>query len=183
MWLEGRNLHTSQPAAKLAARCHAPFLVEQVLSPVTYKLSLPSTWNVHPVFHTDLLTPYRETPFHEENYQRPPAKLVQGAEEYEVKAVSGMCHYGRRKKHQYLVRWKGYPDSNNEWVDHTDMHAPEAIKEYEETQKDKSRLRILANPPNTLMSSSPISISSNSPTHLEILDALVATTADNIAEA
>ena len=183
VWLEGRNLHTNQPTAKLAARRHRPFPVEQVLSPVTYKLSLSPTWNVHPVFHTDLLTPYRETPFHEENYQRPPAKLVQGAEEYEVKAVPGMCHYGRRKKHQYLVRWKGYPDSNNEWVDHTDMHAPEAIKEYEETQKDKSRLRILANPPNTLMSSSPISISSNSPTHLEILDALVATTADNIAEA
>ena len=58
VWLEGRNLRTSQPAAKLAARCQGPFLVEQVLSPVTYKLSLPSTWNIHPVFHTDLLTPY-----------------------------------------------------------------------------------------------------------------------------
>ena len=29
--------------------------MEQVLSPVTYKLSLPSTWNVHLVFHIDLL--------------------------------------------------------------------------------------------------------------------------------
>ena len=55
VWLAGRNLRTSQPATKLAARHHGPFLVEQVLSPVTYKLSLPSTWNVHPVFHTDLL--------------------------------------------------------------------------------------------------------------------------------
>ena len=59
MWLEGRNLHTSQPAAKLATRHHGPFPVEQVLSPVTYKLSLPLTWNIHPVFRTDLLTPYR----------------------------------------------------------------------------------------------------------------------------
>ena len=140
VWLEGHNLHTSQPAAKLAARCHSPFLVEQVLSPVTYKLSPPSTWNVHPVFHTDLLTPYWETPFHGKNYQHPLAKLVQGVEEYEVEAVLGMRHYRRKKKRQYLVKWKGYPDSDNEWVDHEDMNAPEAIQEYEKARKDKSRL-------------------------------------------
>ena len=65
-----------------------------------------------------------------------------------------MCHYGRRKKHQYLVRWKGYPDSDNEWVDHEDMNSPEAIKDYERTQKDKSRLHSQASLPNPLMSSS-----------------------------
>ena len=80
VWLEGRNLRTNQPTAKLAARRHGPFPVEQVLSPVTYKLSLPLTWNIHLVFHTDLLTPYQETPFHGKNYQRPPAELVQGQE-------------------------------------------------------------------------------------------------------
>ena len=58
VWLEGRNLRTNQPTAKLAARRHGPFPVEQVLSPVTYKLSFPPTWNVHLVFHIDLLTPY-----------------------------------------------------------------------------------------------------------------------------
>ena len=183
VWLEGRNLHTSQPAAKLAARCHSPFPVEQVLSPVTYKLSLPSTWNVHPVFHTDLLTPYRETLFHGKNYQCPSAELVHGVEENEVEAVLDMCHYGRKKRRQYLVKWKGYPDSDNEWVDHGDMNAPEAIQEYEEARKHKSRLRSLANLPNTQMSSSPISISSNSLTHLKVLDALVAASASNLAEA
>ena len=163
VWLEGHNLRTNQPTAKLAARRHRLFPVEQVLSPVTYKLSLPSTWNIHPVFHTDLLTPYRETPFHGENYQRPLAELVQGQEEYKVEAVLDERHYGRKKKCQYLVKWKGYPDSNNKWVDHADMHAPEAIKEYEEVRKDKSRLRSHINWSNTLMSSSPISISSDSP--------------------
>ena len=183
VWLEGRNLRTNQPTAKLAAQCHRPFLVEQVLSPVTYKLNLPSTWNIHLVFHTGLLTPYRETPFHGENYQCPPVELIQGQEEYEVEAVLGERHYGRKKKRQYLVKWKGYPDSDNEWVDHVDMHALEAIKEYEETRKDKSRLRSRVNRSITLMSSSPISISSSSPTHLDVLDALVAAPASDLAEA
>ena len=183
VWLEGRNLRTSQLTAKLAARHHGPFPVEQVLSPVTYKLSLPSTWNIHPVFHTDLLTPYRETPFHGENYQRPPAELVQGQEEYKVEAVLGKHHYGRKKKRQYLVKWKGYPDSDNKWVDHADVHAPEAIKKYEKTRKDKSRLHGHINQSHTPMSSSPISISSYSPAHLEALNALVTVSAGDLAEA
>ena len=154
-----------------------------MLSPVTYKLSLPSTWNVNLVFHIDLLTLYWETPFHRENYQCPSAELVQGIEEYEVEAVLDMHQYGRKKKHQYLVKWKGYPDSDNKWVDHTDMHTPEAIKEYKEAQKDKSRFCGLTSLPNSQMNSSPISISSNSPTHLEILNAIIATSASNLTEA
>ena len=83
----------------------------------------------------------------------------------------------------YLVKWKGYPDSDNEWVDHADMHAPEAIKEYEEARKDKRRLCSRTNRSITSMSSSPLSISSNSPTHLDILDALVAAPTDDLAKA
>ena len=150
---------------------------------MTYKLSLPLTWNIHLVFHTDLLTPYRETPFHGENYQHPPAELIQGQEEYEVEAVLDEHHYGRKKKRQYLVKWKGYPDSDNEWVDHADMHTPEAIKEYEDVRKDKRRLRGRTNRSTTSMSSSPISISSNSPAHLDILDALVAAPTSDLAKA
>ena len=63
------------------------------------------------------------------------------------------------------------------------MHAPEAIKEYKEAQKDKRRLRSRTSWSITSMSSSPISLSSNSPTHLDILDALVATPIGDLAEA
>ena len=94
-----------------------------------------------------------------------------------------MRHYGRKKMCQYLVKWKGDPDSNNEWVNHKDMNAPEAINEYKRTRGDKRRLCSLTIAPNMLMSSSPISVSSNSPTHLEILDALVTASANNLTEA
>ena len=97
VWLEGHNLHTNQPTAKLATRCHGPFPVEQVLSPVTYKLSLPSTWSVHLVFHIDLLTPYWKTPFHGRNYECPPPDLVANQEEYEIEKVLDVRHYRRKK--------------------------------------------------------------------------------------
>ena len=64
VWLEGRHLRTNQPTTKLAPRRHGPFPIVQVMSPVNYRLKLPTQWSIHPVFHIDLLTPYRETPMH-----------------------------------------------------------------------------------------------------------------------
>ena len=64
VWLEGRHLRTNQPTAKLAPRRHGPFKVVQVMSNVNYCLQLPTQWSIHSVFHTDLLTPYHETPTH-----------------------------------------------------------------------------------------------------------------------
>ena len=44
-----------------------------------------------------------------------------------------MHHYERKKMCQYLVKWEGYPDSNNKWVNRDDMNTLEAINEYEKT--------------------------------------------------
>lgn len=73
---------------------------------------------VHPVFHIDLLTPYHDPLLRGKNYTCPPPDLIIEAEEYEVEWILDMWHVGRRKKHQYLVKWKGYPELDNEWVDH-----------------------------------------------------------------
>ena len=100
--MAGRVQPSHQSTAKLAARRHGPLPVKQVLSPVTYKLSLPSTWNVHPVFHIDLLTPYRETLFHGRNYERPPPDLVANQEEYEIEKVLDV---------QYATMEERKPDS------------------------------------------------------------------------
>ena len=35
----------------------------------------------------------------------------------------------------YLVQWKGYAEEHNLWVKAEDMHAPDAIREYEEAQQ------------------------------------------------
>ena len=96
VWLEGRNLKIDQPALKLAAKQYRPFLVVQVLSPVTYQLTLPEQWKIHPVFHVDLLTPYKETTFHGVNYTRPPLDLINNEEEYEVEKILDSRVRGRK---------------------------------------------------------------------------------------
>jgi hypothetical protein len=137
VWLEGKNLRTVQPAAKLAPKRHGPFKVIQVMSAVNYRLELPTQWSIHPVFHIDLLTPYHETPIHGTNYQRPPPDLVEGEEEYEVETVLASRRFGRGKKLQYLVKWKGYPDSDNQWIDKEDIFADDAIREFKNSNPNQ----------------------------------------------
>ena len=157
VWLEGKNLRTAQPTPKLGARHHGPFKVVQVMSSVNYRLELPTQWSIHPVFHIDLLTPYHQTIMHGTNYQRPPPDLVDNAEEYEVEKVLDSQLFGRRRRLQYLVKWKGYPDSDNMWVDKDDVFADDKVREFKESNPNaRTHLRraITTNDPHLLLASS-----------------------------
>jgi hypothetical protein len=138
VWLEGKNLCISQPTAKLVPRRHGPFKVIKVLSPVSYQLALPTQWSIHPMFHIDLLTPYHETIMHGPNYQRPLPDLVDGEEEYSVEKILDSRQFGRRQCLQYLVKWEGYPDSDNMWVDKDDVFADDKVQEFKALNPDKN---------------------------------------------
>ena len=130
VWLEGRNLRIDRPSIKLAPKRYGPFKIRKVLSPITYQLALPPQWKIHDIFHADLLTPYHETELHGPNFTKPPPDLIDGEEEYEVEEVLQSQKFGRRGKVQYLVKWKGYPESENQWVDWEDLHADELIADF-----------------------------------------------------
>ena len=127
------------------------------MSPINYRLELPTQWSIHPVFHIDLLTLYRETIMHGANYQRPPPDLVNNAEEYKVEKVLDSWLFGRRRRLQYLVKWKGYPDSDNMWVDKDDVFADDKVREFKESNPDaRTHLRraIVMEDPHSLLASS-----------------------------
>ena len=113
VWLEARNLKLNYENRKLAPRREGPFSISEVLSPITYRLKLPTSWKIHNVFHASLLTPYRENTEHGKNFLEPPPDLVDGEEEYEVEAI--LSHKGTARRRRYLIKWKGYPSSENSW--------------------------------------------------------------------
>ena len=131
VWLDRRNIKTYQPTAKLAPKCHGPFPIQRVLLPIDYQLTLPEQWKIRDIFHVDLLTPYRETEFHSANYAQPPPDLIGEEEQYEVEQVLDECNYGRWKKKQYLVKWKGYLLHHGR-----DVH-PTWVKSFTETLSNK----------------------------------------------
>ncbi len=129
VWLEGKNLHITG-THKLLPKRYGPFTIMERIGPVAYRLELPLSMKVHNVFHIDLLMPYKEMEQYGTPYTRPPPVINQGEEEYEIKSIISDRSFGRNWKKQYLVHWKGYPSSNNSWVDHEDLHAPEILQEY-----------------------------------------------------
>jgi hypothetical protein len=138
VWLEGKNLRINQPTAKLVPRRHGPFKIIQVMSTVNYRLELPTQWSIHPVFHINLLTPYKEMIMHGPNFTRPAPELIDGEEEYSVEKILDSQHFGRRQRLQYLVKWEGCPDAENMWVDKDDVFADDKVREFKASNPDSA---------------------------------------------
>lgn len=113
--LDGKNLKTTRPKAKLSDKHHGPFEVTDVLGPVNYRLKLPPTWRIHPVFHAALLLPYVETEAHGPNFPSNPPELIDDKEEYDVETILDSRATRNKRGVQYLVKWLDYPSSDNSW--------------------------------------------------------------------
>ena len=48
--------------AKLAKRYYGPFQILERIHETSYRLKLPSSWNIHNAFHVSLLKPYKGDP-------------------------------------------------------------------------------------------------------------------------
>src|SRR6266403_1001580 len=131
VWLDASHLKLPHQKAKLTPKRLGPFEIVQEISPVAYRLELPPNWRIHDVFHASLLTPYYETTAHGPNFTRPPPDLIDGEEEYEVERIVAHRQFGRSKRLQYLIKWKGYPESDNTWEPADQVHAPELIKHHQ----------------------------------------------------
>src|SRR5216683_1794424 len=115
---------------------------------------------MHPVFHASLLMPYIKTKEHGENFTRPPPDMIEGEVEYKVEAIRAHCY--QRCKLQYLIKWKGYPESDNTWEPVDNMQAAQLIRKHHATHllEDKrtagqARTVSLTSQPTWLLESDP----------------------------
>jgi len=129
------NLQTTHPKVKLAPRCYGPFKVLWT-SPTNCKLELPAQMRIHPVFYNSLLKPYNETTAHGPNFAHPPPEIVGGKEgHYKIERILTSYPTRNRKSTQYLVKWKGYPDSENSWLPAKELQlARELLKQFHDRQ-------------------------------------------------
>jgi len=131
VWLDARNLRAKVPSKKLSPRRYGPFTIMKQVSPVAYQIQLPQSMKIHDVFHVDRLIPFTETQEYGVAYPQPPPELIDGEEEYEVEEIlDDRIKPRTRNQKQYYVKWKGYAQSENSWVDEKDLHASELLEEY-----------------------------------------------------
>ncbi len=72
--------------------------------------------NIHPVFHVALLHPWKAGG---SSREPPPPLLVDGAEEYQVEKI--LQHRRRGRSTQYLIKWLGYDEAHNAWLNEEDL--------------------------------------------------------------
>ena len=130
VWLEGSHLRLPHQSTKLAPKRYGPFTITKQINPVTYQLTLPATWQIHPMFHASLLSPYVETDAHGPNYSRPPPDLIGGEEFYKVEQIQDHRCHGCSRMLQYLIKWKGSPESDNTWEPADLALTPDLLKQY-----------------------------------------------------
>ncbi len=130
VWLDASHLKLPHQKARLTLKRLGPFKITKEISPVAYQLVLPVNWRIHDVFHASLLNSYHETTVHSPNFTRPPPDLIEGEEEFEVERIVAHRKFGRSKRLQYLIKWKGYPESDNTWEPADQVHAPQLVKHY-----------------------------------------------------
>ena len=116
--LRATNYPSIRPSRKLGEKRYGPFKIIEKVSDLNYRLNLPLSWSIHPVFHISELRKYHEDP-ENPNFAQPPPDLIEGKEEYEVeKILDAQERYrqGTRKKAlHFLVKWKGYHSKEATW--------------------------------------------------------------------
>nr|GMD74955.1 peroxidase 64 [Ipomoea batatas] len=97
---------------KLAPRFYGPFTILQKYSAVSYKLALPDTAKVHPIFHVSQLR--RVTGNHTAVTDLPKDMAVTEPG-FDPQDILNARH--QNGVHQVLVKWEGRPEEEATWID------------------------------------------------------------------
>jgi len=111
------------PNRKLAPRWVGPFDVTERLGPNAYRLALPPEYGaMSKTFNITHLKAFVPAADGRPAVRPPPVWYVAGTPEYEVEAVVG--RRGNGSSLQYLIKWKGYPESENTWEPLANLKRP-----------------------------------------------------------
>ena len=86
----GLATNVKRPSHKLLHRSLGPYKVVKVISDIAYKLNLPTTFKIHPVFHVSLLICYYASNpdiFPDQVIPPPPPTMIDTEPEYKVEAI------------------------------------------------------------------------------------------------
>lgn len=122
----------------LQLRYERPFEIVEKLSPVMFKLKLPSNFcTIHLVFRASKLATYNELTIKGQQVNSPEPTLIKSDEEWKVEQI--LQERTISKKKQYLIRWKGFRREHNTWEPEDNLeNAKEILQKWKKSHKKKS---------------------------------------------
>lgn len=111
-----------RPFEKLSARFYGPFEVLQRIGQVAYKLKLPTTCKVHPVFHVSQLRravgTQEVSPSIPEQLTSELELVVEPEKLLEVRSTAR----GQERMLEVLIKWKHLPPFEATWEEAAEIH-------------------------------------------------------------
>jgi hypothetical protein len=144
-WLLSPNIRTERPSKTLDWKRLGPYIVEQRIGLQAYRLKLPLSMKIHPVFHVSLLDPYKSSTIPDRTQDPSPPVVVNDELEWEVGEI--LDSRLRRCQLFYQVCWKKYPPSDDSWQPASDLaNLPDLVNEFHSSYPNKSILRSRSRP-------------------------------------
>lgn len=133
VWLLRKNISTKRPSNKLDYKRLGPFKIIKKISSHAYKLDLPHTMRIHPVFHVSLLEPVVSDPLPGQKNPPPPPIMVDGEMEFVVEEILDSKPRGTKP---FLVKWLG--ESIPTWEPYEFVKDLEALERFYIKYPDKN---------------------------------------------
>jgi hypothetical protein len=102
-------------------------------------LDLPATIRIHPTFHVSLLRPYQDPTKDFPTRPAPPRPppIDPENQEYEIEEI--LASRKRHKRQEYLVKWLGYPESENTWEPASNLDCPDLLLAFHGSRQQHQR--------------------------------------------
>ena len=128
--LSTQNLRLKGIPHKLQRKFCGPYKVLERIGAQAYRLKLPDTWRIHPVFHVSLLKQWRPS-----TVQQVPGEVeLEDADTPQYFDVEKILRWRwslktRRRQREFLVLWQGYPMEDAEWIPASYFSNQDALQE------------------------------------------------------
>jgi hypothetical protein len=135
VWTTSKHWKTDRPSRKLANQMEGPFeIIEQV--GYSFKLKLPDSIKVHPIFHAEKLRRDPGNPLPGQSNPNPqPIEVNDGSTEYEVQEVLAVKQVWGKLK--YRIKWKGW-DEDPDWYPASSIsNSPLALQDFHAKNPDR----------------------------------------------